>query len=178
MGIYNIYGNQISGDSGTDSVGIAGAVGDGITDDTKALTTALSQSNAVVDGGNKKYKYMSIEISGVENLTVHGKALTATVILRSGLMASVCVNGRMNPVMKFGVRIFGLRTVCSGIFGITLLSTTADRRTLQDRLFCLVVFTIFTFTTISSRRSKAMLASIGTVTRKMVMQKLQITHST
>lgn len=70
MGIYNIYGNQISGDSGTDSVGIIGAVGDGITDDTKALTTALSQSNAVVDGGNKKYKYMSIEISGVENLTV------------------------------------------------------------------------------------------------------------
>jgi len=51
-------------------VGIPRAAGDGETDDTDALTAALNQSNAVVDGGNKKYKYLSITITGVENLTV------------------------------------------------------------------------------------------------------------
>ena len=47
-----------------------GAVGDGETDDTKALVTALSHSNSVVDGGNKKYKYFEIIVNNVEDLEV------------------------------------------------------------------------------------------------------------
>lgn len=52
------------------AVGIPGAAGDGTTDDTAALTAALNQSNCVIDGGNKKYKYLSVTMTNVENLTV------------------------------------------------------------------------------------------------------------
>ena len=45
--------------SGT-ATGISGAAGDGVTDDTEALAAALSQSNCVVDGGNKRYKYLYV----------------------------------------------------------------------------------------------------------------------
>lgn len=55
---------------GVPVTGIPGAAADGETDDTEALKAALSQSNCVVDGGNKKYKYGLLEIENVENLTV------------------------------------------------------------------------------------------------------------
>ena len=45
---------QMGDDPGKDGeVGIPGAVGDGVTDDTAALTAAMGQSNSVVDGGGK-----------------------------------------------------------------------------------------------------------------------------
>ena len=50
-----------SGTGGGAVTGIPGAAGDGETDDTEALTAALSQSNCVVDGGNKKYKYFETD---------------------------------------------------------------------------------------------------------------------
>lgn len=43
-----------------------GAAGDGITDDTDAL----NHSNCVIDGGNRKYKYLSLWMENVENVTV------------------------------------------------------------------------------------------------------------
>ena len=54
-----------SGTGGGAGMGIPGAAGDGETDDTDALTAALSQSNCVVDGGNKKYKYFEIIVNNV-----------------------------------------------------------------------------------------------------------------
>lgn len=51
-------------------MGIPGAAGDGETDDTAALTAALSQSNCVVDGGNKRYKYLYLTMENVENVTI------------------------------------------------------------------------------------------------------------
>ncbi len=59
-----------SGTGGSAVMGIPGAAGDGETDDTEALTAALSQSNCVVDGGNKKYKYIEIIVNNVKNLEV------------------------------------------------------------------------------------------------------------
>lgn len=59
-----------SGTGGGTVTGIPGAVGDGETDDTEALTAALSQSNCVVDGGNKRYKYGYLYMIGTENTTV------------------------------------------------------------------------------------------------------------
>ncbi|MGK7064284.1 hypothetical protein ACSOV5_02940 [Faecalibacterium prausnitzii] len=47
-----------------------GAAGDGITDDTDALNKALNHSNCVIDGGNRKYKYLSLWMENVENVTV------------------------------------------------------------------------------------------------------------
>lgn len=44
-----------------------GAAGDGITD---ALNKALNHSNCVIDGGNRKYKYLSLWMENVENVTV------------------------------------------------------------------------------------------------------------
>ena len=62
---YNLNGDPIYAGQG-----IPDAIGDGIADDTDALNAALNQSNCVVDGGNKRYKYMSIWMENVENLTV------------------------------------------------------------------------------------------------------------
>lgn len=59
-----------SGTGGGAGMGIPGAVGDGETDDTEALTAALNQSNCVIDGGNKKYKYMTLWMENVENVTI------------------------------------------------------------------------------------------------------------
>lgn len=47
-----------------------GAAGDGITDDTDALNKALNHINCVIDGGNRKYKYLSLWMENVENVTV------------------------------------------------------------------------------------------------------------
>lgn len=41
-----------------------------MTDDTAALNAALNQNDCVVDGGNKKYKYLIVNIVGAENLEV------------------------------------------------------------------------------------------------------------
>lgn len=54
-----------SGTGGGAVTGIPGAAGDGETDDTEALTAALSQSNCVVDD-----KYFEIIVNNVEDLEV------------------------------------------------------------------------------------------------------------
>lgn len=81
-------------------VGIPGAAGDGETDDTAALTAALSQSNRVVDGGNKRYKYGVLEIEGVENLTVQN------IIFHQGETVNVkgCKNVRFVHCRWEGIR--------------------------------------------------------------------------
>lgn len=47
-----------------------GAAGDGETDDTDALNAAFNRNNVVIDGGNKLYKYLVINIVGAENLEI------------------------------------------------------------------------------------------------------------
>ena len=55
---------------GSTGAGIPGAAADGVTDDTEALAAALNQSNCVIDGGNKCYKYGYLNMTGAENTTV------------------------------------------------------------------------------------------------------------
>lgn len=104
MGIYNIFGTEISGASVPGNIN---AAGDGVTDDTEALTKALNQSNAVVDGGNKKYKYMSITMTGVENLTVKN------VIFWKGQTLEVagCKNIRFENCTWEGINCNGNNTI-------------------------------------------------------------------
>ncbi|WP_432628983.1 hypothetical protein [Brotaphodocola sp.] len=104
MGIYNIFGAEISGSSVPGNIN---AAGDGVTDDTEALTKALNQSNAVVDGGNKKYKYMSITMTGVENLTVKN------VIFWKGQSLEVagCKNIRFENCIWEGINCNGNDTI-------------------------------------------------------------------
>lgn len=65
-------------------VGIPGAAGDGVTDDTDALNAVLRQSNCIIDGGNKKYKYRRLWMDNVENVTVQN------VIFYGGESLDVC----------------------------------------------------------------------------------------
>lgn len=51
-----------TGVAGSVTIGLEDAAGDGITDDTDALNKALNHSNCVIDGGNRRYKYLSIVI--------------------------------------------------------------------------------------------------------------------
>lgn len=59
-----------TGVAGSVTIGLEDAAGDGITDDTDALNKALNHSNCVIDGGNRKYKYLSLWMENVENVTV------------------------------------------------------------------------------------------------------------
>lgn len=49
---------------------LEGVVGDGETDDSAALTTALNKSNIVIDGYNKQYKIKYLKISDQHDLTL------------------------------------------------------------------------------------------------------------
>ena len=89
-----------SGTGGGAVMGIPGAAGDGETDDTEALTAALSQSNCVVDGGNKKYKYFEIIVNNVEDLEVRN------VIFWKGANMVLNPNG-VNKIWTCGIRLRG-----------------------------------------------------------------------
>lgn len=104
----------LTGEPAVTGMGIAGAAGDGVTDDTEALIAALNQSNTVIDGGNKKYKYMSITMTGVENLTVKN------VIFWKGQNMNVagCKNIRFENCIWEGVNPNGSETIWT--YGIRL----------------------------------------------------------
>ena len=47
-----------------------GVKGDGLTDDTAALSTVFNRSNAVIEGGNKIYKILELTMTECENLVI------------------------------------------------------------------------------------------------------------
>ena len=73
-----------TGVAGTVTVGLENAAGDGITDDTDALNKALNHSNCVIDGGNRRYKYVHLIMENVENVTVQN------VVFWQGEALDVC----------------------------------------------------------------------------------------
>lgn len=91
-----------------------GAAGDGITDDTDALNGAFMHSNCVIDGGNRRYKYLSIVMENVENVTVKN------VIFWKGQAFEVkgCKNIRFENCIWDGINNNGDQTIWT--FGIRL----------------------------------------------------------
>ena len=103
-----------SGTGGSAVMGIPGAAGDGETDDTDALNQVLNQSNCVIDGGNKRYKYLCLTMENVENVTVRN------VIFWKGQVFDVkgCKNIRFENCIWDGINNNGNKEIWT--YGIRL----------------------------------------------------------
>lgn len=80
-----------TGVAGSVTIGLEDAAGDGITDDTDALNKALNHSNCVIDGGNRRYKYLSIVI------------LSAIIAGAVTLIGVLIANSKSNAVMEYKI---------------------------------------------------------------------------
>lgn len=90
---------------------IANAIGDGITDDTDALNIAMNRSNTIIDGGNRRYKYMIVDMTQVEDLEIRN------VIFYGGQQMNLygCKNVTFRNCQWVGVNNNGVNKACYGV---------------------------------------------------------------